>query len=542
MIDVNNVSELISYQAKINGHKKSIVYPKRKFFRYKNYSYTFSELDKRVNKIANKLVKLGVKPGDKVLFFVKPNLDFCAITFALFRMGAISVFIDPGMKRQYFLDSISKLKPDVLIGIPSVHFIRQFFKKNFQSIKVFITTGKFGFSQTHSLYAALERESEIFTAYNPLESDLAAILYTSGGTGKPKGVEYNHSIFINQTKMLKNEFSLTSDDIDIPGFPLFSFFTLSMGMTSVIPDMDASKPAKCNPKKLYKNIISSKATFIAGSPAIWERLCDYCLKSDLSLEHVKYVVMFGAPVRNQIHLNFSKILPNGTTYTPYGATECLPVANISGKYILENTAHLSDSGLGTCVGVPLEFVNVKIIKQVDSPIEDFSRIEELASYEVGEIIVSSPNVTKAYYQMDQETKNSKIYDGDLVWHRMGDVGYVDDNNKLWFCGRKKHVVKIDSFELYPIQIEAFFNKHPNIKRSALIYLKDSNSAGIVIEPNKSLNSISQSFRQELLEISNSIQSKIKIEKFYLKNKFPVDVRHNIKIDRTLLSKEFSGVL
>ena len=445
----NNVSELIDVQARKHPDKASIHCAKKRLIGGYSYpSYTFLELEERINKLCHKLVELGVKPRQKVLFFVKQNLDFCAITYALFRLGATVVFIDPGMKREYLFNAIKEVSPEVLIGIPKVHFIRYMFKDIFSSIKVFITTGTFGGPNSKSIYRGLKSKNAGFEAFQPEKNDLAAILYTSGGTGAPKGVEYTHDIFINQSKMLQREFRLTHDDFDIPGFPLFSFFTLSMGMSSCIPDMDPSKPAEVDPAKLYKNITDTKASFLAGSPAIYEKLADYCLKYKLTIPNVKYLVMFGAPVRVSLHKKYAKILTNGTSYTPYGATECLPVSNISGKEILSTHQKNIENGEGTCVGKPLEGVQLKIIETSDDNIDSLKNIKELSTHEIGEIIVHSPNVTKAYFKNERATKSSKIYEKDKVWHRMGDVGYLDGKGNLWFCGRQKHIVEIKNQKYY----------------------------------------------------------------------------------------------
>jgi acyl-CoA synthetase (AMP-forming)/AMP-acid ligase II len=534
---MKNVSELVRNFSVKYPDKKAVVNPINNSTGYEAYS--FSELETRINQFANRFTNLGVEPGHKVLFFVKPNLDFCAITFALFRMGAISVFIDPGMPRKNFFKCIEELNPDVLVGIPKVHYLAHLFPRSFKNISIFITTGKRnGLIRAKSIYLNLENMREKFDIFSPKSTDLAAILFTSGGTGQAKGVEYTHDIFIGQTEMLQKEFNLTHEDIDIPGFPLFSFFTLAMGMTTCIPDMDASKPANCDPAILYKNIIDNKASFVAGSPAIWERLAYYCRDNKLTIPYVKYLVMFGAPVRSEIHQIFKEALEVGTTYTPYGATECLPIANISGKFILENTSELSDMGHGICVGNLLEGVEVKIINPSNEPLKYLSDTEEVSEGSIGEIIVTSPNVTKAYYNNIQKTKESKILDGDITWHRMGDMGYMK-NGQLWFCGRQKHIVTIDGVATYPVNVEAIFNKLPVVKRSALVEHRKLKKSALVIQTYPG-NKVSQ---KEIIEKLKSCASEHEltknIELFYFKEKLPVDIRHNIKIDRTSLEVEIS---
>lgn len=524
-----NVSDLITKQSKKHPDKIAVSYLK--------YQYNFSQFEAKINQFANKFMALGVKPQDKVLFFVKPNLDFAAITFALFRLGAITVFIDPGMKRDYFLQAIEELKPDVLVGIPKVHVLRLLKPKVFQNIRLHIHTGSWLFPWGKSLYWGLKKQAEQFSSYTPKADDLAAILYTSGGTGAPKGVEYQHEIFINQTRMLKEEFKLSYKDIDIPGFPLFSFFSLAIGMRSHVPNIDVSKPSEANAEVLFQEIEKSQATFLAGSPAIWERLADYCLQQNLKLPSVKYAVMFGAPVSLSLHDKFNKILPQGTTYTPYGATECLPVANISGAQILKDLSQQVNAGRGICVGKPLMGVEVKIIKAVEDELPDFKSIEKCEVGEVGEIIVHSKNVTQKYYAKEKATKLAKIYEGKKTWHRMGDVGYLDEKGRIWFCGRKKHVVRFEEQAFYPAQIETVFNKHRKVKRSALVRNLHNNQPAVVIQRKDGKNSVDEMLLMDLKNLAQTHEPTKKINHFLAVENLPVDVRHNIKIDREQLAKD-----
>lgn len=540
-MNIENIGQLITEQALNQPKKTSIKRAKRTWSGGHKYpSYNFETLEKRINQFANKLVELGVKPQDKVLFFVKPELDFSAITYALFRLGAIIIFIDPGMKREYFFNAIKEVKPNVLIGMPRVHYMRHFFRDVFQSVNLFITTSKLSGLYAKSLYRRLKKQSKSYEIYRPRPCELAAILYTSGGTGAPKGVEYTHEIFIHQTQMLKNEFDLNPMDIDIPCFPLFSFFTLAMGMTSVIPDMDASRPIKVRPERLYKNIIDTKATFLAGSPAIWKILADYCLENELTMDSVKYLVMFGAPVRIDLHKKLKKILPNGTSYTPYGATECLPVSNISGQELIKSHEDQILNGAGTCIGKPLAGVKVKIIQRTEGAIKNLSLAKELGPGEIGEIIISSPHVTQKYHLNKIATKEAKIYEAQQVWHRMGDVGYLDEVGKLWFCGRSNHVVSVKGESFYPNQIETIFNTHSQVARSALIKVHKSNQAAVVIERKDKRKKIDAMFLMDLKNLAQSHEKTKKIHKFYGHSHFPLDIRHNIKIDRTRIEQEINN--
>lgn len=539
----NNLSIHIDEWAKLNPDKKAVTFPKNNDYVF----YSFSELNSKIHGLAYFLRYNGVKSQDKVLLFVKPSLDFSSLVFALFKIGAIPILIDPGMGKSNLLKSIEQVKPKILIAEPIVFLLKHFYGKAFSSVQISFSVG-IKLSADFSLKDCPFDPDCDYPAHENSENDMVAILFTSGGTGIPKGVVYTQKIFETQIEKLKEMFSLTTHDVDCPGFPLFSLFTIAMGMTSCIPDMNPSKPAKANPKKLVKNIIDSEATFVAGSPAIWERVGLYCYENKIQLPSVKYLVMFGAPVSVRLHDLFKNILPHGTTYTPYGATESLPVACISGKEVLEKTADLTKKGSGTCVGIPVNGTKVLIYETSDIPEVQFNPRKKKANGEVGEILVQGDVVTREYFQMPAETTLAKIKDGDLFWHRIGDVGHLDDKGQLWFCGRKTHRVESTKFgTLYPIPCEAIFNEHHEVKRSALIALRRGSEIvpAIMVERHDHLMSMYHlkmtKFKNELRELALKQEHTKMIQDFFLYDYFPVDVRHNIKIDRLALSKWANGL-
>lgn len=530
-----NISILLDEWKEKLPNEIAVVDPSKK----NNPSLTFLKLHEKMNQYAQAFIELGIVPGMKVLTFVKPSVDFPAVTFALFKIGAIPVMIDPGMGVKNLLKCISQVKPRAMVGIPATHILRRVYKSYFKDIDIFISTG-ITFGITKNLTKISKDKAVNFKGLDNKSSDTAAILFTSGGTGLPKGVVYTHGIFYHQTMMLKDLFKLAPGEVDLPGFPLFALFTIALGMKCVIPDMNPSKPASACPKTLVKNIIEGGVTFAAGSPAIWNKVADYCIDQNIKLPALKYVVMFGAPVAVSIHEKFDKILEVGTTYTPYGATECLPISCVSGKYVLSTTAKKTIKGAGVCVGAPAKNVKLYIISITEDKLPEWSDVNTLAPYEIGEIVVKSPTVTPCYYEMQEKTEFAKIYDGSTIYHRMGDVGYLDEDGRLWFCGRKDHRVDLKNETKYSIPCESIFNIHPDINKTALIRLKKNNEfvAGLIIERNDkkiSLNTQDEiEFKKQLIALAHSNNKTSDIKDFFYHDNFPVDVRHNIKIDRLKL--------
>ena len=494
-----NIAAKLHFWAHESPHSCALSFPvrfRRGEFHY--HSLSFGELEKKTEAIARGLSQLGLPRGARCLVFLRPSLSFSAVVFALFKVGLVPVFIDPGMKREYLWKAIREMRPEVLIAEPLVHWVRPFFSV-FRSVRHSLTT------------AVLEKtplEDGPPLLVTPGENETAAILYTSGGTGRPKGVVYTHAIFQNQVRQLQQLFNLKQGQTDLPGFPLFSLFALSLGMKSAIPALDPRRPAKACPARLYQNIRDQQANFLAGSPAIWKRLGHYCRKKKLVLPSVRSLVMFGAPVSASLHELLRPLLPNGETYSAYGATECLPVAVVSGR-------ELKEGKRGVHLGVPAPGVQIKIF-----PVGGGR----------GEIAVHSESVTPAYADNPEATAGAKFRDAEeRLWHRMGDLGHLDDEGHLWMEGRKSHLVVCDGKTLTSVPCEAVFNRHPRVERSALITYRSRPAIVVEARPSPNLSA-------ELLDLGRASTDTREIQTFFCHSDFPVDTRHNIKIDRLLLSQ------
>jgi acyl-CoA synthetase (AMP-forming)/AMP-acid ligase II len=342
---------------------------------------------------------------------------------------------------------------------------------------------------------------------------------------------------------LKSCFGIQPGEIDLPTFPLFGLFSTCMGMTSVLPDMDFTQPAKVNPEKIIKPIQDYAVTNSFGSPALWNTVSKYCIRKKVRLPSLKRILMAGAPVSGNILKRFDKILDDSADiHTPYGATEALPVTSINRKMILGETWGKTQRGMGICVGRPVPGIELKIIKTSDDPIQHWDSDLEQLPFEVGEIVVQGPWVTHKYFNAPNNANQfAKIADGENFWHRMGDLGWLDEQGRLWFCGRKGQRVITKTETLYTLPCEAIFNIHPKVKRSALVGVgeKGDQEAVIVVEPeDKDLINNSNDrevFIQELLELGKGFPHTEKIKFFLLHPEFPVDIRHNAKIFREQLA-------
>jgi acyl-CoA synthetase (AMP-forming)/AMP-acid ligase II len=502
------------------------------------HSLTFGELDMLAAQYASYLDSQGVKAGMRVMLMVKPSADFICLTFALFRIGAPVILIDPGMGYRNLLKCIAGVKPDYLIGIPLVILFRTIFRKSFQTVKRSFSCGKLlglaGTDIREKAKAPLPSKP-LFEADN---DSLAAIIFTTGSTGPPKGVRFEHSIFSAQLRYIKDYYKIGPDDIDQPGFPLFGLFSVALGACAVIPDMNPSQPARVNPEKFISSILKYKVTYSFGSPAIWNVVSNYCMSNKIRSSHLKKILMAGAPVSGELIKRVYNLMEeDGQIFTPYGATESLPIVSIEGREILEKTWEKTRKGKGTCVGRPLPGIDVKVVEATSDRLVSIIDYTELPANKIGEIIVKGDVVTRCYENNHIETEMSKIADEEGFWHRIGDVGYLDDNKRLWFCGRKAHRVNSRKGTMDTIPCESIINEHPCVFRSALVGIDQDDGyelPAVIVELNEEIDRSNDIVLQEIRQLAENHINTREIKHFLIHPSFPVDIRHNAKIFREKL--------
>ena len=536
-----NISSHLKRMAEIQPYKRAVVYSagKDKNGRIAYAHLTFQQLDQESDCLACGLEKAGITRGTRTILMVKPSVEFFALTFAIFKVGAVPVVVDPGMGIKRMLLCLEESRAKAFIGIPIAHALRIFFPKYFRTVKTNITVGRRWFWRGLDLRQIRRIPWQSYDAAETTHDETAAILFTTGSTGPAKGVVYTHGMFDAQIRHIKSHFNISEDEIDLPTFPLFALFDPALGMTAVIPDMDPTKPARVNPERIVEAIINQGVTNMFASPALLNRVGRYGKSKGIKLPSLKRVVSAGAPVSPSNIERFASMLrDDAEIHTPYGATEAVPVISIGSNEILSETARLSEQGFGICVGRPLEEIQVRIIKITDNPIEKWSDSLMVSNNEIGEITVSGDLVTKQYFENTLADALSKIKDEDRVWHRMGDLGWMDKKGRIWFCGRKNHRVITEKDMLFTIPCEAIFNNHPMVFRSALVGVGSPPDQKPVIcielehgRKHKRKNLI----KKELLELAKSSVLTKNIETILFPRAFPVDIRHNSKIFREKLA-------
>jgi len=505
--------------------------------------YTFAELDRQSCRTAQALDVYGIRRGVRTVLMVSPGIEFFALTFALFKIGAVPVLVDPGMGVKNLKTCLAEAQPQAFIGIPKAHLARVLLGWGRPTVNRLITVGRrlfWGGSTLEQLLATAAQDQD-YPAVLTAADEAAAVLFTSGSTGVPKGALYTHGNFSAQVEMLRQIYGIRPGEIDLPTFPLFALFAPALGMSSVIPEMDFTRPADVDPVKIVAAIERFQITTMFGSPALINRVGRYAETKGLKLPSLKRAISAGAPVPASVLERFANMLSAGAeVFTPYGATEALPVCSIGSAEILAETRHTTDQGAGVCVGRPVPGIELEIIAITDEPVALWSEARKLGVGEIGEIVVKGPQVTPSYFNRPESTAAAKIIDpeGGGFYHRMGDLGYRDDRGRIWFCGRKAHRVVTADETLFTIPCEAVFNTHEAVFRTALVGIGDPGRQRPVlcVELEKAADTSDLArIHRELLAIGIGHAMTRNIRTFLFHPGFPVDIRHNAKIFREKLA-------
>lgn len=500
---------------------------------------TYQQLDDRASQIARGLLEMGIPQGTRLALLVRPGIEFIALVFGLMRAGMVQVLIDPGMGRSNMIRCLESTEPEGFVAIPAAHAVRCLLRRRFSKAIHNVTVGRRWFwgGKTYQQLLQLGNSNRAVPATR--QSDAAAIIFTTGSTGPPKGVAYTHKMFIHQATQIRDYYDIQPGGADLSGFPLFALFNIGMGTTTIIPKMDPTRPADVHPPNIIEAVRHFKATQSFGSPALWNTVSQYCEKHQVQLPTLKRVFSAGAPVPIHVIKRVRKIIAeDGELYTPYGATEALPLASNAGAEVL-NLSQDAELTAGTCVGHRFHGIRWRVIKISDEPIEQINQTDEVATGQIGELMVSGDVVSQSYINNESANQIHKVQDQEFVWHRMGDVGYLDDEDRFWFCGRKTHRVICGERTWFTIPTEAIFNQHAAIYRSALVGIgpKGQQAPVMIVQPWPDKFPATETERQELLQplLKLATDFETGIQQVLIIKDMPVDIRHNSKIFREKLA-------
>lgn len=483
---------------------------------------TFGQLAQRSDVLAAGLSASGATDGARVALLLPPGEDFFTMSFALLKAGAVPVLVDPGIGIARLRRCLAESTPFAFVGSPKAHAAR--------------TLLRWAPAARMLSVRLLERRGLRRLPYRPTpqpDDRTAAVLFTTGSTGPPKGVEYRHPQFAAQVRSLRSLYDLHAGEVSLATFPAFALFGPALGLTTVVPRMDPTRPASVDPLEIIEAATTFEASVMFGSPALLRVLGRYGARSGAQLPSMRTVVSAGAPVPEQVVREVLAMLqPGAAVVTPYGATEALPVTSIGSDELLT----LPDPPQrGVCVGRPAPEIDLRIVRLTDEPMPVVA--DPLPPGTIGEVVVRGPVVTDSYLGRPDATAMAKTDWGGRPAHRMGDLGWLDEQGRLWFCGRVAHRVVTPDRTLYPLPCENVFTAHASVARAALVGIGPVTARQPVlcveVEPGVRPD---ERLTEELLALGAAHPETQVIRTIRYHSGFPVDARHNAKVDYDELTK------
>jgi acyl-coenzyme A synthetase/AMP-(fatty) acid ligase len=316
------------------------------------------------------------------------------------------------------------------------------------------------------------------------------------------------------------------DDVALVTSPLFGVLHLLIGSSCVLAPVDPTRVGAADPAAIADTVERFGVTSMFASPALLDPLGGYLRDTGRRLPTLRTLVSGGAPVSAEVVRTLHRAdLPLATTY---GATEALPIASISAAELVRDAHAATEAGAGTCVGRPVDGIEVRIVRITDEPMPVWREELRVAAGEIGEITVAGPAVSPRYHRLPGADAAAKIADGDRRWHRTGDLGWLDDDGRIWFCGRKSQRVG----DLHTVQCEGVLDAHPDVYRTALVAA--ASRPVVCVEARRGVVDHDR-LRRELRESAERQPLTKPLDTFLFHPSFPVDIRHNAKINREYLS-------
>jgi acyl-CoA synthetase (AMP-forming)/AMP-acid ligase II len=517
-----NIAEILRARAQSAGERPAII--------DRHGEISFRDLDRLSARFAARFERDGLRTGDRVLVAHPVSIPLYALLIALFRLGAIALFLDPHANRAQWDRCCRIAAPRGFIGsryaqllrllVPSIRRI---------PIKIVVSAGASAGSDTSRQRDRIE----------PCADDTPALLtFTSGSTGEPKAALRTHGFLLAQNRVLEKTLQRTPEDIDLTALPMFVLSNLAAGVTSLIPDADFRRPGAINALPVLRQIQQHRPTSLIAAPAFLDRLVSHARERELdfergaTLDSLRHIFTGGAPVFPNLLRKVRAAAPRAAIIAVYGSTEAEPIAHVDLADITSDDFEQMKNGAGLLAGRPIEDIDLRIIEDCwGTPL--ISVDERVPDGQIGEIVVSGDHVLTGYLNGvgDAETKiRTHTAAGDRVWHRTGDAGYLDATGRLWLMGRCSAHITDAQGTLYPFAVETAALEIVGIARAALVQRRGRRVLAVELEPDASRTP--RDLRASLLDALRWAN----LADIIFVRAIPVDRRHNAKVDYPRLAQ------
>jgi acyl-CoA synthetase (AMP-forming)/AMP-acid ligase II len=519
-----NIARILSDQAVTRGEAPALIDAREG----RDRVVSFRDIEAASARLAQQITDCGIGAKDIVLILHPMKAELYAFLIALFRVGATGLFLDPSAGREYVEHCLRICPPKAFFGSAKAQLLR-FTIPALRRIPVSFCTSQIPFSRLVSLR---QQGPELGTITDAAETDPALITFTSGSTGEPKAALRTHGFLLAQHRALQTSLHHRPGAIDLTTLPVFVLANLASGVASVIPDADLTKPGRISPRPVLRQLQRLSITTMAASPAFVRRLTAECRRSSFQVPSMERVFMGGAPVFPNDLRQAHDAFPRAEISAVYGSTEAEPMAEISFSAISDDDFKSMDQGSGLLAGLPVESICLRILRDGwGTAIPTLSEVAFQAlvvpADEVGEIVVSGDHVLHGYLNGAGDDE-AKFMVAGAVWHRTGDLGRLDKQERLWLLGRASAKIKDDRGILYPFAVECAARQVPGVKCAAILSVDGRRVLAIEADGHEAELAARQKLAWAQLDEIRRLRS------------IPMDKRHNAKVDYVLLRKLFSA--
>jgi fatty-acyl-CoA synthase len=485
---------------------------------------TYSELNEEVNRMAVGLIKLGIKAGDKISLWMPNRAEWIVAWFAAPKIGAIMVPMDTWYKpseAEYIIGHSESVAIVTSTEFGKTNFLSMIeqIRPNLPLLKNIIVVNRNGYTQEKegivSYNSLLEmgndwRENQEYTDrrfQNELDN-VAFILYTSGTTGKPKGAMLTHMNIVANAKDAASIMKVTHRDRLLVPVPFSHLFGCVLGVTlTVVHGGSIVVMETFEPEDVLKVIEGEKCTICHGVPTMFIRELEVLKVHNYDTTSLRTGIIAGAPCPVDTMEGIMNVMKCNICIG-YGLTECSLVTLTRFEDTLEQRVET--------IGKPLPNVDVKIVDENHNL---------LPQGEKGELACKGYNVMKGYFKMPEQTEKAIDSEG---WLYTGDLATVDEKGYYKIVGRKKDMVIVGGFNVYPREIEEYLISNPKVMEVAVVGVPDHDlgelvAAVVIPEPDIELTP------QEIVDYCYGKMASAKVPRYvFLEDELPISSRGKVQ--------------
>ncbi|MEG0259081.1 MAG: fatty acid--CoA ligase family protein [Lysinibacillus sp.] len=445
--------------------QQAIEQPTKAAYHFMGKDTSYEEFEQTVGRFAKALQDLGVEKGDHVAFLLGNTPHYLISLYATLRLGATAIPINPIYTPDEISYIISNGDVKTVVALDALLPLVEMGVHAFPQVEAFIVCetaadtvekvaglSEKAKSKTHLFSHLIARATSLLEPVEVQSNENAIILYTSGTTGTPKGAMLTHENIYSNACDVATYLDFKADDRIIATLPVFHVFALTVVVNApLVSGATILLAPRFSPAEIFTMAKEHKATVFAGVPTMYNFLYQLQDSNPEDFSTIRLAISGGASLPVALLHNFEEKF-NVRVSEGYGLSEASPVTCFN---------PLDRDRKAGSIGTSIFNVENKVVDEYG---------QEVPVGQVGELIVRGPNVMKGYYKMAEETAIA-LQDG---WLRTGDLARVDDEGYFYIVDRKKDMIIVGGFNVYPREVEEVLFTHRNVVEAAVVGYPDEN--------------------------------------------------------------------